>query len=187
MAFHYDPEAEKRSLMLKQKALCSGEKHGRSCVFYWTHVEKVESANADNLRRGEIYRACCFPGTGSTLHVHEMSASQLATECNQFKPRKLPILQRPLAWVGLKADPGKYDPNYEAYDPLTPEEIRKLQSETPSQTEDRQAVVGIGESNIAAFKEEVEQELSLNAAMDALEEDSGAGGIFEDKQGENTK
>lgn len=183
MAFHYDPEAEKRSLMLKQKALCNGEKNGRSCVYYWTHVEKVESANADNLRRGELFRACCYPGTGSTLHVHELSSEQFATECNQFVPRKLPIWKRPLAVLGMVADPGKYDAGYEDYNPLTPEEIRKLQKEHPSPEEDKSAIVGanddpaaeVGAANIEAFK----QEFSLDDAMDALDADEG---IFNKEQ-----
>lgn len=178
MGFHYDPEADKRSLMLKQKALCNGQRNGRACVHYWTHVEKVESANSDNLRRGEIYRSCVFPGGGAPLQSHEMSADQLATECNQFKARRLPILQRPLAWLGMVEDQGKYDPEYEDYKPLSPEEIKTLQAELPTPEADENAVVGgTPEAAIESFK----KDFSLDDAMSALDDNSEDGGIFKEK------
>jgi hypothetical protein len=123
-----DPEAEKRSVMMRQKVLCNGEKNGRSCVHYWAHVEKVESTNADYLRRGEIYRVCGFHPS----IAHEMRQDQLAVECNYYTPRRLPIWKRPLALLKIVDDPGRFDPSFEGYNPLTDEEIKQLQDQLPS-------------------------------------------------------
>jgi hypothetical protein len=171
MAFHYDPEAEKRSLMLQQKALCNGQKTGRACAHYWAHVEKVESANPDFLRRGEIFRACAFVG-GGTIHCHEMAADQLSTECNQYKARVLPIWKRPLAALRIIDDPGAYDPFFEGYDPMTSEDIAEQNRLHPSTPEDTTATVGtdpaaeMAADNVVTFQ----KELSLDDAMDALDD-----------------
>lgn len=173
MAFHYDPEAEKRSLMLQRKALCNGEKTGRQCVHYWAHVEKVESANPDFLRRGEIFRACAFVG-GGTIHCHEMAADQLSTECNQYKARLLPLWKRPLAALRIIDDPGAFDPFFEGYDPMTKEDIEEQRRLFPSAPEDSSAVVGgsgdpaaeMAVDNVVALQ----KELSLDEAMESLDD-----------------
>lgn len=120
----HDPGAEKRSLMMRRPALCNGQATGRCCAYYWVHVEKVESNNPDNLRLGEVYRGCTF----APSIVHEMTEAQLATVCNQYKPRRLPLWQRPLAALRVLKDPGRYDPSIETYEPLPPEQIRQLQA-----------------------------------------------------------
>jgi hypothetical protein len=178
----HDPEADKRSIMMQRPALCNGQAKGRSCVHYWVHVEKVESNNADNLRLGEIFRGC-------VLHaslVHEMTASQLATICNKYTPRKPPIWKRPLVVLGLADDLGKYDPAVEEYNPLTPEEIRELQKGSKEVTFDAVAGDHPAQENLEDFKDEVKKELTAEEAIEALGEDEDAEdqGIFE-KKGES--
>jgi len=171
----HDPEAEQRSIMMKRPALCNGQKTGRSCAFYWVHTEKVESNNPDNLRLGEIFRGCI-------LHdsiVHEMSESQLATSCNQYKPRKLPLFRRALAVLNLTEDPGKYDPTIEEYQPLSPEEIRELQkgSSDPLGRDD-DAVAGGVPGQTAPLTDDMlkalngPREVSADEALAALDEDA---------------
>lgn len=171
MGLIHDPGAEKRSLMMRRKPLCNGEKTGRSCIHYWVHVEKVESNNPDNLRLGEIYRACALNGA-SALHVHEMSESQLATVCNQYVPRRLPIWKRPLAVLGLVEDPGKYEGSVEDYKPLSPEEIKELQRGSPDDYYN--PVTGNGNQtaspsdNIKALEQEIKEnaDISLEQAVE---------------------
>ena len=174
----YDPESEKRSEMMRRKSLCNGQLTGRSCVHYWTHVEKVESNNPDNLRLGEVFRGC----TLSPSIVHEMSESQLATFCNHYKPRRKTLK----SMLGLEADRGAYDPMFEAYDPLTPDQIKELQKESDNLIDLEKAnreTVGMAtdapsaEDQIESFKKEI----SADAALEALEDDDGDQGIFEPK------
>ena len=163
MSFHYDPGAEKRSLMMNRKVLCNGEATGRACVFYWAHVEKVESANADYLGRGEIFRVCGWPGFGANTQMNEMQADQLATECNQYKPRRLPMLQRPFAALKVIKDPGRFDPAFEQYNPLTPEEIKERQKLFPTPVDADPQTLAV--NNVESFK----KELSLDDAMKAID------------------
>lgn len=123
----HDPEAEGRSIMMKRPALCNGQRTGRQCVHYWMHIEKVESNNADNLRLGETYRGCALDKTPAVL-VHQMTANELAVVCNRFEPRRLPFYKRPLRWLRLIDDPGAYKPDLEEYRPLTPDDIREIQT-----------------------------------------------------------
>jgi hypothetical protein len=186
MGLIHDPEAEKRSLMMARKALCNGQQTGRSCVHYWVHAEKVESNNPDNLRIGEVFRVCAPMGTSPTLG-NEMSESQLATRCNRYEPRKLPLFKRVLKVLRFPvADPGAYDPEVEDYKPLTAEEIRELQAGSSDPThvaEPGPLTPGTtapitAEDAINSLKQEVV--ISLNDAKAALEEESGEG-IFDKK------
>jgi hypothetical protein len=159
-----DPEAEKRSLMMRRKALCNGASTGRCCVHYWVHVEKVESNNADYLRRGELYRVCGYHPS----IANEMSHEQLATECNQFVPRRLPMWKRPLALLRIVSDPGKYDPSFEDYQPLTPEQIQALQDEMPSSS-----------AAIAEMAKVAQQARNPEVSLsEALDDDEPGSGIF---------
>jgi hypothetical protein len=163
-----DFEAEKRSLMAKAKPLCNGEKNGRSCVHYWAHVEKVESVNPDYLRRGELFRVCGFHPS----IAHEMNQHQLAVECNRYAPRRLPLFKRPLAVLGLVKDPGKYDPNFEEYQPISAAQLKLLQEETPSTSE----AIAEMKKLVAKAKEPQQPEVTL---AEALGEDTETGeGIF---------
>lgn len=186
MGMIIDPEAEGRSIMMQRPALCNGQKTGRSCVHYWAHAEKVESNNPDNLRLGELFRGCCF----HTSIVHEMSESQLATVCNRYEARKLPVWQRPLASLGLVDDLGKYDPVFEDYQPLSPEEIRKLQAESPSAHVDQTPMTGgtqtpLTDAQIIAIDKSKKKEITAEEAIEALGEDEDQG-IFEKSKEENS-
>lgn len=164
-----DPDAEKRSLMLKQKTLCDGQKNGRACACYWEHWEKVDSHNPDSLRKGEIFRVCIV----SPAIAHEMTADQVATECNQYRPMKLAWYLRPLAWIGLIDDPGRYR-DTATWNPMTPEEIKKLEEKTPLADE----LVQLNKTKFQAEVEEKQKELSLDDAINEMGEDQG---IFAEK------
>lgn len=171
--YHYDPEAERRSAMMRRKSLCNGQLTGRQCIYYWTHVEKVESNNPDNLKLGEIYRGCTY----APSIVHEMSEAQLATYCNQYKPRRRTLR----VLLGLDADRGAYDPQLEMYDPLTPEQIRALQAESPAApTNERDTTGMLVDQQVEAFKAEVGVGISASDALAALEENDQ--GIFGSKE-----
>jgi hypothetical protein len=189
MGLIHDPEAEKRSLMMAQKALCNGQQTGRSCVHYWVHAEKVESNNPDNLRIGEVFRVCAPMGTSPTLG-NEMSESQLATRCNRYEPRKLPLFKRALKVLGLPVDdPGVYDPEVEEYNPLTAEEIRLLQegSSDPTAVAERGPLTPgttaplTGDDAVADLKKEVA--ISLQEARTALEAESATDNNTDKKDG----
>lgn len=122
MGFFIDEGADKRSLMNRQPRLCNGQKTGRACVHYWAHNEPVESANSDVLRLGQLFRVC---GVHPSI-AHEMESHQLATHCNRYEPRRLPLYKRPLRWLRIIDDPGAYNPAVEEYRPLTPEEVQAL-------------------------------------------------------------
>lgn len=122
MGFFIDPNADKRSLMHAQPRLCNGQKTGRACVHYWAHNEPVESANSDVLRLGQLFRVC---GVHPSI-AHEMESHQLATHCNRYAPRRLPLYKRPLRWLRIIDDPGAYNPSVEEYRPLTPEEVKAI-------------------------------------------------------------
>lgn len=171
MGMIHDPEAESRSVMLKRPALCNGQKTGRSCVHYWAHAEKVESNNPDNLRLGEMFRGCGYHPS----IVHEMSESQLATVCNRYEPRKLPLFRRALVVLGLADDPGKYDPSFEEYQPLTPDEIKQLQDGSPSTQVEQVPMTGgaaqpLTDEHLAAAGI-VARELTASEAVDALDDE----------------
>lgn len=121
MSFVGDIEAETRSLMNKQPSLCNGESNGRSCVFYWAHVEKVESGNADHLRLGQVFRICGYHPSLA------LEMDKLAVRCNRYEPRRLPMWKRPLALLRIIDDPGRFQEDYEVYKPLTPADVQALQ------------------------------------------------------------
>jgi len=103
----YDPKAEGRSLMLSQESICNGHSTGVQCVHYWAMVQKVESANPDFLRTGSKRRLCiCSPGN----YIEFVAETELPVKCNKY----LPSLN-------------EYEPDFETYNPLTPEEIKEIQ------------------------------------------------------------
>lgn len=156
--------------MTRQPVLCNGQKTGRSCVHYWAHVEKVESANADYIRLGQTWRVC---GWHPSI-ANEMSADQLAVRCNQYTPRWLPLWKRPLALLRIVDDPGTYQSEYEEYRPLTPEQIKALQDDGPSLSEHvAEQVASLEREALRPMKK---PEVSLDDAVDDLAE--GDGGIF---------
>ena len=109
MQYHIDPEAEKRSLMLKQQSVCNGEASGFACKHYWTVIMKVDAQNPDHLRVGEKVRRCLVIAP----EIIELGdgTKELAVHCSRYEEDR----NRP------------YDPSFEEYNPLSPEEINELQ------------------------------------------------------------
>jgi len=109
MQYHIDPEAEKRSLMNKQPAVCNGEATGFACKHYWTVIMRVDAQNPDHLRTGEKVRRCLVIAP----EIVELGdgTKELAVHCSRY----------------VKDASRPYDPGFEEYNPLSPEEIEALQ------------------------------------------------------------
>lgn len=100
----YDPKAESRSLMHKQKVLCNGQANGQPCKHYWNMIRIVPSHNPDFLKLGEKLRFCRAWGA-EPLEFGE-GTTELAVLCSMYEP-----------------DPTrKFDPQFEEYKPMTDEE-----------------------------------------------------------------
>lgn len=111
--YFHDPNAQARSPMLRQLTVCDGQRDGHECKHYWRQVVKKDTLNPDNLRKGETYRYCLralnAPDHNMAMFIN--GTSELAVECTEYRKDR----RRP------------HDPNVDAYDPLTPEEIQALQ------------------------------------------------------------
>jgi hypothetical protein len=105
----YDPEAEKRSLMMKQPVLCNGQQTGHPCKQYWAMVRNVASHNPDFLRQGEKLRFCRAWGY-EPLEFGE-GATELATYCTLYEADKN----------------RRYDEQFEEYKALSEEEMEANQ------------------------------------------------------------
>lgn len=110
MHYFEDPEAEKRSLMMKQKAFCNGEATGYCCKHYWTVVMKVDVQNPDHLKTGEKVRRCLVIAP----EIVELGdgTKELAVHCSKYVMDS----DRP------------YDAEFEEYKPLAPDEVTSLES-----------------------------------------------------------
>lgn len=108
MQYHIDPNAEKRSVMLKQPSLCNGEATGFACKHYWTVIMRVDVQNPDHLRTGEKVRRCLVIAP----EIIELGdgTRELAVHCSRYEQDT----SRP------------YDPAFEEYNPMSPEEIQDL-------------------------------------------------------------
>ena len=107
VAYIEDPEAKKKSLMLKQKTFCNGQATGKQCKFYWAMTKLMDVPNPDHLRSGENLRYCLVD-VGDATFLGD-GGSDMAVYCNKYEPSKT-----------------EYDPDFEEYRPLTPEEIADL-------------------------------------------------------------
>ncbi len=146
MAYIEDPLAEGRSLMLAQKSLCNGEQSGKQCAHYWVMRQKMESANPDYLRSGEKKRMCTLsPG----YPVEYIADTELPVECNRYCPS-----QR------------DYDPKFEEYNPLSPEEISDLQTQGTDSTH----TVPSPEEQVESLRAELNITDAVDGAMAALKE-----------------
>lgn len=103
-----NPEEDKISLMNKQKCLCNGEETGKQCQHYWVFIHKVESNNPASLRMGEVKRVCLI----SSAYPIEMASDEMAVMCNMYQSSNR-----------------DYTPETEQYNPVTPEEYKKLHQE----------------------------------------------------------
>jgi len=110
MQVFVDPDAAKRSLMLKQKRLCNGESTGIQCKHYWAFRTLIDVDNPDHLRKGENARRCLVQ-SGQYFEMGD-GGGEMAVYCNRFEEGHVP-----------------FDPDFESYDPMTPEEIKALEVE----------------------------------------------------------
>jgi hypothetical protein len=117
----YDPKAEARSLMHKQKVLCNGQANGKPCRYYWTMIRIVPSHNPDFLKLGEKLRFCRAWGA-EPLEFGE-GTTELAISCSMYEPDKK----------------RKFDSKFEEYMPMTEDEAKQAGISAPP--------VGIGISS----------------------------------------
>jgi hypothetical protein len=133
MPFIDDPGADARSLMLNAPSICNGEKTGHPCVHYWAVNQKFKAGNADTVRDGEKQRACTLVA-GWPL---EWTSEEAPTKCNRYarrpRPGLLALVQRA---VGLAQGYEKPFTDFEAYNPMTWDEINKLREDRPDPAPD---------------------------------------------------
>jgi hypothetical protein len=58
VTYFVDPRDRKRSLMMRQKPLCSGAQTGFKCKHYWSTITKLDVLNQLSLKQGEKTRRC---------------------------------------------------------------------------------------------------------------------------------
>lgn len=58
VTYFVDPRDRKRSLMMRQKPLCSGAQTGHKCKHYWSTITKLDVLNPLSLKQGEKTRRC---------------------------------------------------------------------------------------------------------------------------------
>lgn len=110
----YDPKAESRSLMHKQKVLCNGQATGSPCKHYWNMIRIVPSHNPDFLKLGEKLRFCRAWGA-EPLEFGE-GTTELAVHCSMYEP-----------------DPNrKFDPHFEEYTPMNEAEAEQAGLSLPA-------------------------------------------------------
>lgn len=168
----FDPEAEATSLMLKQQTLCDGQKTGRMCHHYHRFVQKVESANPDFLRLGQVGRFCKI----SEGFPIEMFEQEKRVKCVDYTPRRLPILKAIGVALRIIPDPYAYDGDVEEYAPITPEQQQeifakrktKIADLLPPSPAEQRSTAGFGE-NIEEFKEEIKGDLENMSAEELAE------------------
>jgi hypothetical protein len=110
----YDPKAESRSLMMKQKVLCNGQATGTPCKHYWTMIRIVPSHNPDFLKQGEKLRFCRAWGA-EPLEFGE-GTTELAVHCSMYEPDAS----------------RKFDPHFEDYKPMTEDEAQQAGLHLPA-------------------------------------------------------
>ncbi len=126
--FITDDKAAKLSKMLKRKAICNGEKSGYECIHYFPFGAKTESNDPEFLGFGEKFRNCTVcPG----YLIEFDGEDNLPHTCRRYEP-DAPLLVK----IGHKIKKvlfgRKYDPTFEVYKPMTPEEVVELTREAHS-------------------------------------------------------
>jgi hypothetical protein len=108
VTYFIDPKDKKRSLMLRQKPLCSGAQTGHKCKHYWSTIAKLDSLNVTALKQGEKTRRCLV------IAPEIIELGDGGHEQAVFCDRYVADLDRP------------YDPSFEGYNPLSQREIDAL-------------------------------------------------------------
>lgn len=109
VTYFVDPRDRKRSLMMRQKPLCSGAQTGHKCKHYWSTITKLDVLNPLSLKQGEKTRRCLV------IAPEIIELGDGGQEQAVFCDRYLPDHDRP------------FDPSFEdGYEPLTQKEIDEL-------------------------------------------------------------
>jgi hypothetical protein len=112
-----DPDSDARSAMMKFPCMCTGQKTGWQCQFYWYQQIPMDSLNSDEMKLGERTRACTL-----VLPSQLADMIDLPSVCTQYKSTG-GILNRILG----QARP--YAPDQEAYEPYGEAEVAYLRAE----------------------------------------------------------
>ena len=108
VTYFIDPKDRKKSLMMRQKPLCSGAQTGFKCKHYWSTITKIDSLNQIALRQGEKTRRCLVIAP-EIVELGDGGQEQ-AVFCDRY--------------VADQARP--YDPSFEGYKPLSQKQIDEL-------------------------------------------------------------
>lgn len=108
MVLMEDPKAKDRSLMSRQKSLCNGQRTGHQCVHYWALRKKSTTVNPDAQRKGETIRYCMYD-TSEVTFLGD-GGDDMAVACTGYSPSER-----------------VYAPEFETFEPMTPEEIDELE------------------------------------------------------------
>ncbi len=131
-----DPNAEARSLMNRRPSVCDGAANGIPCAHFWGLVQRFRAANTDAIKRGDTRRNCTMVDGFMLEWVEE----EKPTYCTAYTPRKSPgllaLVQRAVraaVFLPIKGGAGyaEYDAWFDAYDPMTPEDIADLRALMP--------------------------------------------------------
>lgn len=120
--YFVDPRDRKRSLMLRQKPLCSGAQTGFKCKHYWSTITKLDVLNSLSLKQGEKTRRCLVVAP-EIIELGDGGQEQ-AVFCDRY----VSDTNRP------------FDASFEdGYEPLTQAEINELDALTDEQVDEEDA------------------------------------------------
>lgn len=118
VTYFVDPRDRKRSLMMRQKPLCSGAQTGFKCQHYWSTITKLDVLNQLSLKQGEKTRRCLVIAP-EIIELGDGGQEQ-AVFCDRYEADK----NRP------------FDSSFEdGYQPLTQAEVDELDALTDEQIE----------------------------------------------------
>lgn len=119
VTYFVDPKDRKKSLMMRQKPLCSGAQTGFKCKHYWSTITKLDVLNPLSLKQGEKTRRCLVIAP-EIIELGDGGQEQ-AVFCDRY--------------VADHARP--YDASFEVgYKPLTQPEIDELDAMEVDDDED---------------------------------------------------
>lgn len=145
VTYFIDPRDRKRSLMNRQKPLCSGAQTGFKCRHYWTTITKLDVLNPLSLKQGEKTRRCLIIAP-EIIELGDGGQEQ-AVFCDRYEKDQ----NRP------------YDPSFEeGYKPLTQEEVDELDALSDEEAE-AQYQAGDDEDDVAADVEKLVDEVEKKA------------------------
>ena len=118
VTYFVDPRDRKRSLMMRQRPMCSGAQTGFKCKHYWSTITKLDVLNQLSLKQGEKTRRCLVIAP-EIIELGDGGQEQ-AVFCDRYEADK----SRP------------FDPSFEdGYQPLTQAEVDELDALTDEEVE----------------------------------------------------